>query len=269
MIESAGRFYREITMVYMDRLQLILGKLQEKNVLSVRTLAEQLNVSEMTIRRDISILEKDNRIETFYGGVSLKQTELAAESFYEIENELIKRTEQKERIARKAASLINQNDVILIDTGSTTGSIVKYINNSLNLIVYCYALNIINGLCMNPNLTVVACGGYFHSNTKMFESQEGASLIRKTVINKAFLAARGISEEVGITTAEPYEVEMKKAAISVSEQKILLADSTKLGKAWYAKYADLSDINVVITDDEADEKYVNLLQKMNITVYIV
>jgi len=83
------------------------------------------------------------------------------------------------------------------------------------------------------------------------------------------MAARGITKEVGITTAEPYEIEMKRAAISASEQKILLVDSTKFGKAWYAKYADLSDIDVVITDADVDIKYRELLESMGIVLHIV
>lgn len=252
-----------------ERLEAIKDYLKNKNVLTVKQLAKQFCVSDMTIRRDISELEKGNFVDVFYGGVSLKSNVLQRTSGYSIENELIERTEQKERIAKKAASLIKQNDVILIDTGSTTGSVVKHIDADMNHTVYCYALNIINGVCTKPNLKVVACGGYFHNNTRMFESDEGASLIRKTYINKAFLAARGITEEVGITTAEPYEIKMKKAAIEVSKQRILLVDSTKFGKAWYAKYADLSDIDVVITDNGISNKYKELLQDKGITLHIV
>ena len=255
--------------VRQDRKKAILELLANKNVLTVKELAQNFDVSEMTIRRDISILGEKNEVEVFFGGVSLKKNNNESTSGYLIENELGERKDQKERIAKKAASLIMENDVILIDTGSTTASIINYIDNDMHHTVYCYALNIINGVCAKPNLRVVACGGYFHRNTRMFESDEGASLIKKTYINKAFMAARGITKEVGITTAEPYEIEMKRAAISASEQKILLVDSTKFGKAWYAKYADLSDIDVVITDADVDIKYRELLESMGIVLHIV
>ena len=252
----------------LDRKQAILEFLGDKNVITVKELAGHFAVSDMTVRRDISVLEEKDKVEVFYGGVSLKKQK--ANSFeYSIENEIREKSEQKERIAMKAASLIMENDVILIDTGSTTAPIVKYIDNDMHHTAYCYALNIINGVCSKPNIRVVACGGYFHSSTGMFESDEGASLIKKTYINKAFLAARGLTEEVGVTTAEPYEVKMKKAAINASEQKILLVDSTKFGKAWYAKYADLSDIDIVITDEDVDEKYETLFERTGITLYKV
>lgn len=251
------------------RKEAILDYLKNKNIITVKELAQHFDVSDMTIRRDLNMLEESDNVEIFFGGVSLKNKESLINGGYSIENELGERTEQKERIAKKAVSLINKNDVILIDTGSTTGSMLNYIGEDMFHTVYCYALNIINAVCAKPNLRVVACGGYFHNNTRMFESEEGASLIKKTYVNKAFLAARGITEEVGVTTAEPYEIEMKKAAISSSEQKILLVDSTKFGKAWYAKYADLSEIDVVITDSDIEKKYIELLDRLNITLHIV
>ena len=103
----------------------------------------------------------------------------------------------------------------------------------------------------------------------MFESEEGASLILKTQINKAFMTARGVSDVVGITTAETYEVNMKKAALSVSKQKILLVDSTKFGKAWYAKYAELSDIDVIITDTDIQAEHKQMVLDTGITLYTV
>lgn len=103
----------------------------------------------------------------------------------------------------------------------------------------------------------------------MFESEEGANLLRKAQLNKVFMAARGISKEKGITTAEPYEIEMKKAALSASKDKILLADSTKFGKAWYAKYADLNEFNIIITDDNLDGMHRAMIEDMGITLYTV
>jgi DeoR family deoxyribose operon repressor len=208
----------------------------------------------MMVRRDIADLEKENVVDVFFGGISLKSKE-SSHPDYEIENEINEMREEKKRIAQKAVSLIEPNDVILVDTGTTTRLMIDYIPNDINLIVYCYALDIIAECCRIPNLKVVACGGYFHSNTRMFESEEGADLIKKTHINKVFMAARGVSKEVGITTAEPYEVNLKKTALSNSEKRILLVDSTKFGKAWYAKYAEIDDFDTIITDSSLEAEH--------------
>lgn len=252
------------------RLNTIQDMLQKQNVVTIREFAKSLGTSEMTVRRDLQILKDQGAVSIFYGGVSLRPASSAPRpSGYDIEQELGEKAPQKKRIARKAASLIMPNDVLLIDTGSTTSSIIDYILNESRNIVYCYALNIIQGACAMPNLSVVACGGFFHRNTRMFESEEGASLIRKTKINKAFMATRGVTAEVGVTTAESYETEMKKAAMAVSEQKILLADSSKMGKAWYARYAQLKDFDIVITDSDVDNRHADMIRELGIELYIV
>jgi len=254
----------------MDRRDQLLGFLEKNRILTIKQLARDLHVSEMTIRRDVALLAKASKVKTFYGGVSLNAGIDAPEKGnYRIDNELIRKTEIKKRIAQKAASLIEPHDVILIDTGSTTSSIVDYIPEGSDHTVYCYALNIINSVCEKEYLNVVACGGYYHKNTKMFESEEGASLIKRASINKAFMAARGVTDFVGITTAESYEINIKKAALSVSEQKILLVDSSKFGKAWYAKYADLTEMDTIITDAGIKEAYKKMILDKGINLIIV
>jgi len=254
----------------VTRQEKLLEALRTSRFLTIRQLARDLRVSEMTIRRDVARLEQARQVKIFYGGVSLNTDETAqAPRPYRIDTELIEKREIKRRIARKAASLIESHDVILIDTGSTTSFIVDYIPAENDHTVYCYALNIINSVCEKDTLTVVACGGYFHKNTRMFESEEGASLLRKTRINKAFMAARGVTDTVGITTAEPYEINMKKAAMSVGEKKILLVDSSKFGKAWYAKYADLKEMDIIITDSDIKEEYRTMILDAGITLHVV
>ena len=251
------------------RIEKITDELKNKKILSIKELSNTLDVSEMTIRRDIAELEKQDIIDVFYGGVSLKSIKNGSAQTYQLEKEAGEKTDEKRRIAQKAISLIEPNDAILIDTGSTTGMMMDYFTEDMNQIIYCYALNIINMACSKPNLRVVACGGYYHSNTGMFESEEGSNLINKTYINKVFFAARGISKEVGITTAEPYEVNIKKAALKAGEKKILLADSSKFGKAGYAKYAELEEIDTIITDSGLSSDYKKMIEDRGIELLIV
>lgn len=252
-----------------QRSKEIISLLTDKKIISIKGLSNALGVSEMTIRRDISELEKQNLIEVFFGGVSLKTDNSSDNHGYQIERESSEKTDEKKRIAQKAVSLIEPNDVILIDTGSTTSRMFDYITDDMNQIVYCYALNVINMACQKSNLRVVACGGYFHSNTSMFESEEGVNLLKKTHLNKVFFGARGISREVGITTAEQYEINVKKAALKVGEKKILLADSSKFGKVWYAKYAELEDIDIIITDSGLDGEFQEMIKDQGIALYVV
>jgi DeoR family deoxyribose operon repressor len=254
-----------------ERLHIIQDMLKKQNVVTIREFAKNLGTSEMTVRRDLQLLKDRGLVNIFYGGVSLRPPLSSATRpmAYDIDQELGEKSLEKKRIARKAASLVMPNDVLLIDTGSTTSAIIDFIPAESRNIVYCYALNIIQGVCAMPNLSVVACGGFFHRNTRMFESEEGATLIRKTRINKAFMATRGVTADVGVTTAESYEIDMKKAAMSVSEQKILLVDSSKMGKAWYARYARLEEFDIVITDSGIENRYAEMIRDMDIQLHIV
>ena len=250
------------------RIKKITNELMSKKIVSIKELVHLLDVSEMTIRRDVAELGKQGMIDVFFGGISMKADHGSGYN-YQIEKELTEKTDEKRRIAQKAVSLIEPNDVILIDTGSTTEMMLDYFTDDMNHVVYSYSLNIINRVCKKRSLRLVACGGYFHGNTSMFESEGGADLIKGACINKVFFGARGILEEVGITTAEPHEVNMKKAALQASKVKILLADSSKFGKAWYAKYAEFEDIDVVISDSTLGSEYRKMIEDNGITLYIV
>lgn len=257
------------------RLEKIMASLKENNMKTIKQFADELGVSEMTIRRDISTLEKSGQVNVFFGGVSLNtsnatESDRSNQSGYSFSKEIGEKTDEKMRIALKAASLVEPKDVLFMDTGSTTGYIVPHLPTESTYIIYTYSLSILNSACDRNNIRVVGCGGYFHRDTRMFESDEGIQLLKKTQINKAFMGARGVTDVVGVTTAEPYEIGMKKAALAASQQKILLVDSSKFGKAWYAKYADLDEIDVIITDGGIKQEYREMLEKKdNITLYIV
>jgi DeoR family deoxyribose operon repressor len=103
----------------------------------------------------------------------------------------------------------------------------------------------------------------------MFESPEGISLIQKVRASKAFISAAGAEEELGVTCANLYEVETRRAIIESSDVGFLLVDSTKFGKVTTAYLADLRGFDVVITDDNIPEQYRKLLSRLGVQYYIV
>jgi DeoR family deoxyribose operon repressor len=253
------------------RTDFIINNLYANGFVSIKELSKKLEVSEMTVRRDLRELSKSNIVTLIPGGAILKKNPPPDkdEEKYLIQTAESLRLEEKIKISRKAASLIEPNDVIVIDTGSTTENLPKFIPENLPLTIICYTLNILFKVYENKNWKLVFPGGYFHTNTLMFESPEGIEIIKRIRANKAFISAAGVSEKLGVTCATDYEKETKKAIIDSSDVKILLIDSTKFGKVKISHFADLTDFDIIITDIGIPKKFVEIIKSLGIKLYII
>jgi len=253
------------------RTNYLLNRLSIDGFVNIKDLSKKLEVSEMTIRRDLGELSKKNMVTLIPGGAILKRNTTVEkdEEKYLIQTAESLMLEEKIKISRKAASLVESNDVIIIDTGSTTENLPKFIPEKIPLTIICYALNILFNVYENNNWKLVFPGGYFHSNTLMFESPEGIEIIRRIRANKAFISAAGVSEKLGVTCATDYEKETKKAVIESSDTKILLVDSSKFGKVKISHFANLSDFDIIITDTGISKEFVDIIKNLGIELYIV
>jgi len=254
-----------------NRVNYLLNRLSIDGFSSIKELSKKLEVSEMTVRRDLRELSKSNIVTLIPGGAILKKNPPIDkdEEKYLIQAAESLMLEEKIKISRKAASLIEPNDVIVIDTGSTTENLPKFIPENMPLTVICYALNILFNVYENKNWKLIFPGGYFHGDTLMLESPEGIEMIKRIRANKAFISAAGVSEKLGVTCATAYEKETKRAVIESSDKKILLVDSTKFGKIKISHFADLTDFDIVITDSGISKEFVNIIKNIGIKLYIV
>jgi len=253
-----------------QRIKEIINILKVKNVLNIKELTDKLNVSEMTIRRDLNLLSQDNIVKLIPGGAILKSPNPETlEEKYLITHEGTRRIREKMRIGQKAASMIEPYDTIIIDVGSTTEYLAKFMREEIPVTILCFALNILVEIYRKKNYNLVFAGGYFHENTLMFESHEGISLIRRTRADKAFISAAGVHRELGVTCANPYEIETKKAVLSSSKTRILLIDSSKFGKTRIAYFADLNEFDMIITDNEISDEYRQAIKELGIELILV
>jgi len=254
-----------------QRANFIINNLSANGFVYIKVLSERLKVSEMTIRRDLRELSKDNIVSLIPGGAILKRNAPinTNEEKYFIQTAESLMLEEKIKISRKAASLVEPNDVIIMDTGSTTENIPKFIPENIPLTVICYTLNILFNVYENKNWKLIFPGGVFHDDTLMFERPEGVDMIKKIRANKAFISAAGVSEKLGVTCATNYEKETKKAVIESSDTKILLVDSSKFGKIKISYFADLTDFDVIITDKGIPKDYIETINNLGIELHIV
>jgi DeoR family transcriptional regulator, deoxyribose operon repressor len=252
-----------------DRIARILAALQQTREASFRDLSALLGVSEMTIRRDLEVLSEENKVRLVHSGAILAVGQRGAFGPYSLPGEGETSADEKARIGKKAASLLEPGDIVIIDAGSTTEWLARSIPAGLPLTVLCYALNILVAVSGDEKRRVVFAGGALRSDTLVFESPEGVGLLRRYRANKAFLSAGGVSDALGITCEDPAEAELKKAAVASSQTRILLADSRKFAAVKPSWFADLKDLQVIITDTGISLEYVEIVRNLGIALHVV
>jgi len=252
-------------------MNMLVEILKVRNFVSIKELASMLGVSEMTIRRDLKILEQNRIAENIYGTTVYNpaHTVTKSDNEYNFFTELEKQDTQKDSIGKFAASLVEQGDIIIVDTGTTTERIVPHLPTNKDITVLCYNINVLMELRRNPGVKMMFAGGYYHSNTQMFESAEGISFIRSLRAQKVFVSAAGIHEGLGVTCIENYEVPTKRAILKSSLEKILVADSSKFDVVRSAYFCDLSQINTIVTDSGLSDEWKHRLTAMGITLHLV
>jgi DeoR family transcriptional regulator, deoxyribose operon repressor len=250
-----------------DRIESILKAVHLSQGTSIHELAASLGVSEMTIRRDLELLAEGNRVRLVHAGAV--PVGGAAGSGYSLIDGSLPGAEERMRIGQKAASLIEPGDVVIIDSGSTTEWLARSIPGDMPVTILCFALNTLLAARPGPAHAVVFPGGSFNDRTLVFESPEGAGLVRRFRATKAFLSAAGVHERLGATCLSPEEAELKKAAIACAQHRILLADSRKLGVVKPSWFADLSAFDAIITDPGVSLGFLEALRQLGISLHVV
>lgn len=236
---------------------------QEKGTVTVEDLCAMYSVSAATIRNDLTELERVGALQRTHGGA-------IGHSFVNYEptsqEKEIKNVVQKQAIARKALEFIHPGDVIVLDTGTTTYELAKLVGQIANLTVITNDLKIASLLEQFNTITVILLGGTVRHK---FHCTYGTSVVNALdalYVDTAFLATNGLSLRRGLSTPSMEIAEIKRKIISISDQVILLADSSKQGKESFASFAQLEEVNTLITDQETAESFVSELQTMGVDV---
>lgn len=228
-----------------QRREQILKLLREDGTAKVNDLAKIFKVSEVTVRQDLEKLEADDLIIREHGGAFLKSIEDQVSSLSLMNRDNM---DKKALIGKKAAELIENGEVIILDSGSTTTEIAKNIVNRRNLTVITNALNIAMILGSHPGIEVMMTGGEFKPPTLSLTGQKAADFLADIHVDKLFLATAGISLKSGLTYPSISDLVVKKAMIDAADTVYLVADSTKVGKPSLASLGALSLIHYLITD---------------------
>ncbi len=244
-----------------QRREQILKLLREDGSAKVIDLAKIFKVSEVTIRQDLEKLEADELIIREHGGAFLKSIEDQVSSLSLMNRDNM---DKKVQIGKKAAELIDNGDVIILDSGSTTTEIAKNLVNRKNLTVITNALNIAILLGSYPGIEVMMTGGEFKPPTLSLTGQKAADFLSDIHVDKLFLATAGISLKSGLTYPSISDLVVKKAMIDAADTVYLVADSTKIRKSSFASLGALSLIHYIITDPSVSKEHKELFSAHDI-----
>ena len=246
------------------RLKLILDTIRSDSVIDVNQIANQCNVTTKTIRLDLQELEKAGLLNRIHGGAIKPYHESNKASPATRTQHL----SQKRAIAKKAFSYIKENDVILLDSGSTTLELAKLLGG-FNVVVLTNDLYIVNELAFRDKVTLFVAGGYTQrvGDNITLAGDDAIEFIKKYHASKSFISASAVDIDEG-TSIYFYGVgQTKRAFINYAEKIYCLIDSSKFGKFGFTKVADIAELQNIITDKDIpaetarriEEKGVNLI----------
>lgn len=236
----------------------------EHGTVSMNELRDTFHISMNTARLDVAELVNKGTIRKVYGGVCSNQ-----------ENKLIpfderqsKNTEGKKAVGKVAASLVNDGDIIFIDSGTTTMYMVDFLNERKNVTILTHNLNAINRALSYPDLNVICLPGTLERKTNSFVSADTVRTLGKYNINKAFMASTGITESGGVTNSSPLEFEIKKQALEKSAENLLLVDSSKYGKSALLTYASIDVMDKIIVNKGVNPGLIKLCDLHSVEVVL-
>lgn len=232
-------------MLAPDRQAQIAQLLRERASMSVQALSEQFNVSPMTVRRDLQELEERSLAVRIHGGAMAPQTPF--DSREEARSQL--RVQEKAAIGAAAAKLVQEGQTLFIDAGTTTFELARCLRAQRGLTVVTNAIRILSTLADSPGINLVASGGTVYSGAWSFVGPLAEGALRRFNTDVAFMGISSLSLEQGLTEMNFFEAAVKTLAVQRARRVILLADSSKFEKVSPNTVANLSEINLIITDD--------------------
>ena len=236
------------------RQQLIIDELDEHNFTKVNELCEKLNVSAVTIRKDLQYLENTGVLYRTHGG-AIKQPLYAFEK--NINEKEFVQVMKKQKIAKAALKFVNDQDFIILASGTTVYYLAKIISGYEKLTIITSSLSV-----------SIQLGGNLRKSSISVIGSLAESELKKFSCNKLFLGIDGIDLDFGLSTSNSTEAHLNKVMIEQSEKVIVLADSTKINKRGFGQICSLDKVDVLITDNDITEKDLTTLEDNGIEVIV-
>jgi DeoR/GlpR family transcriptional regulator of sugar metabolism len=237
---------RDLNLIPDQRREKLIRLLHRDNVLSVAQLVELLDVSHMTVRRDIASLERDGRAYSVPGGVRLVSSLREEPTFA---SKAVTEQAEKAAIARAAETLLHDEMTVYLDAGTTTGALVPAIRERRGMTVVTNDYVIVNHLTGSTDVEVIHTGGRLDHINRSTVGRLAAETLKRLNTDLAFISASSWDLNRGVTTPSEAKVEVKLAALDGAAESVLVATSSKFGTFGMYDIAPLRRFDHIITDD--------------------
>ena len=248
-----------------ERQSIILELLIQHNSILVTDLATHLNVSSVTIRKDLTDLEREKKLYRNHGKAILIDPYIDNRNVSEKEKLYV---EEKRLIGMKAASLITPKDSILIASGTTMHALARSIVPADELTVITASMEVSNILASEKNIYIIQLGGILRHSSLSVVGKYAENILADFSCSKLFIGVDGIDLDFGITTTNMMEASLNRVMMQTAQKTIVLADSSKFGRRGFSKIADMEDVDHIITDSRIPPSTALRLEEMGIEVTI-
>lgn len=250
-----------------SRRAMILNLLESNNEVSVTELSKNLHTSEVTIRKDLTILQERNLLVRTRGGAIRRPVENQNEDTA-IGQKRMFNFREKERIGAFAATLIQDGDNIMLDSGTTTLEIARHLDRFNNLTIITNAMNIATELMRYKRFTVIILGGHVRINSHSTVGPLALNTLSHFSNYKLFLGVDSFSLDTGISTPSLEEAMLNQAMIAQARETIAVFDSSKFNKRSFCHIANVEQIQAIVTDNNLPQGMATRLKEKNVRLYL-
>lgn len=250
-------------MLKAERQKNILLSLKKNRLIKVSELSSKLNVTEMTIRRDLEELESMNLLKRVHGGA--RSIDFFPSKEYSHDQKKSINVKEKNKIAKLMVNLISDNDIVYMGTGSTIETVSKYLEDKKFKLIT-NSLELFNSIKNNDNIESMLIGGIYRPNTGAFVGKFASDVISSLRFKIAFAGTNGVDEN-NIFTYNEEEGEIQKLALNNSIEKYIVADSSKMNHQDFLSYYKTENLDAIISDDGINDEDIKMIQNYTKVIY--
>jgi DeoR family transcriptional regulator, fructose operon transcriptional repressor len=233
----------------------------------VNALAAEYAVTTETVRRDLSVLERAGVLRRVHGGAVPAAALTALES--KVGDRDLAHADEKDRIAKKAVTLLpSSGGSVLLDAGTTTARLAMMFPRDLQLTVVTNAVPIAARLAGSPSVNLHLLPGRVRSTTHAAVGEDTVEALSRLRADVAFIGTNGLSADHGLSTPDHTEAAAKRAIVASAHRVVVLVDSSKIGREHTVRFAELADVDVVVTDSGADPADLDELRRHGLEVVV-